>query len=206
MKNSEKIILDLCGGTGSWSKPYKDAGYDVRLITLPEKDVTTYKPPKNVYGIKLDNCDYVTMSLPRNQKFYVEKYRLWNKLFSYSHHKCHALGSYFTSGMNGKVMAISLDGRGNRSRGKVYLCDNGKYEQVHSHPISTSSSLAGLWGIVTTSLGWTTFKDEGKVVGLAGHGKFNQKIYDYLKKCFHYTNLRPLWAEENLKKGAKFII
>lgn len=30
-----KIILDLCGGTGSWSKPYRDAGYDVRLITLP---------------------------------------------------------------------------------------------------------------------------------------------------------------------------
>lgn len=35
-----KIILDLCGGTGSWSKPYKDAGYDVRLITLPEWDIT----------------------------------------------------------------------------------------------------------------------------------------------------------------------
>lgn len=46
-----KIILDLCGGTGSWSKPYKDAGYDVRLITLPEDDVRTYKPPENVYGI-----------------------------------------------------------------------------------------------------------------------------------------------------------
>lgn len=30
-----KIILDLCGGTGSWSKPYRDAGYDVRVITLP---------------------------------------------------------------------------------------------------------------------------------------------------------------------------
>ena len=27
----DKIILDLCGGTGAWSKPYKDAGYDVRL-------------------------------------------------------------------------------------------------------------------------------------------------------------------------------
>ena len=51
MNNSEKIILDLCGGTGSWSKPYKDAGYDVRLITLPYYDVLTYVPPDNVYGI-----------------------------------------------------------------------------------------------------------------------------------------------------------
>ncbi len=46
-----EIILDLCGGTGSWSKPYADAEYDVRVITLPEHDVFTYVPPKNVYGI-----------------------------------------------------------------------------------------------------------------------------------------------------------
>ena len=46
-----RIILDLCGGTGAWSKPYKDNGYDVRLITLPEHDVRTYQPPDNVYGI-----------------------------------------------------------------------------------------------------------------------------------------------------------
>ena len=49
--NNDKIILDLCGGTGAWSKPYKDAGYDVRLITLLEYDVRTYEPPENVYGI-----------------------------------------------------------------------------------------------------------------------------------------------------------
>lgn len=34
-----KIILDLCGGTGSWSKPYRDAGYDVKIITLPHYDL-----------------------------------------------------------------------------------------------------------------------------------------------------------------------
>lgn len=35
-----KIVLDLCGGTGAWSKPYVDKGYDVKLITLPNYDVT----------------------------------------------------------------------------------------------------------------------------------------------------------------------
>ncbi len=51
MNNKDKIILDLCGGTGAWSKPYKDNGYDVRNITLPKYDVRTYEPPVNVYGI-----------------------------------------------------------------------------------------------------------------------------------------------------------
>lgn len=47
----DRIILDLCGGTGSWSKPYTDAGYDVRIITLPENDVLSFYPPYGVYGI-----------------------------------------------------------------------------------------------------------------------------------------------------------
>ena len=41
----------MCGGTGSWSKPYTDADYDVRIITLPEQDVIDYIPPDGVYGI-----------------------------------------------------------------------------------------------------------------------------------------------------------
>ena len=45
------VILDLCGGTGAWSKPYKDAGYDVRVITAPLFDVRTFTPPDNVYGM-----------------------------------------------------------------------------------------------------------------------------------------------------------
>jgi hypothetical protein len=44
------VILDLCGGTGGWSKPYSDAGYkvtiidplvngkDIRLLQLMPKD------------------------------------------------------------------------------------------------------------------------------------------------------------------------
>jgi len=46
-----KIILDLCGGTGAWSAPYAQAGYDCRLVTLPAQDVRTYEPPPDVHGI-----------------------------------------------------------------------------------------------------------------------------------------------------------
>lgn len=49
--NGQKIVLDLCGGTGSWSKPYKDNGYEVINVTIPEYDVRTFIPPDNVYGI-----------------------------------------------------------------------------------------------------------------------------------------------------------
>ena len=65
MDNKDKIILDLCGGTGAWSNPYKNAGYDVRVITLPDYDVSTYNPPDNVYGI-LAAPPCLEFSLARN--------------------------------------------------------------------------------------------------------------------------------------------
>ena len=53
MSNKDKIILDLCGGMGAWSKPYRDAGYDVRLIeTQQTTDVRLYESPEEeIHGI-----------------------------------------------------------------------------------------------------------------------------------------------------------
>ena len=50
-ENSDKVILDLCGGTGEWGKEYERAGYDYRNITLPNYNVLTYEPPVNIYGV-----------------------------------------------------------------------------------------------------------------------------------------------------------
>ena len=38
-----KIILDLCGGTGAWSQYYKEAGYIVINVTLPFYDLLKTK-------------------------------------------------------------------------------------------------------------------------------------------------------------------
>lgn len=34
---------------------------------------------------------------------------------------------------------------------------------------------------------------------------FNLEYDNELKKCFHYTNLQPLWAKDNIIKGSKII-
>jgi len=62
----KKIILNLCGGTNAWGEPYKKAGYDVKNITLPNFDVRTFEPPKNVYGI-LASPPCVMFSLARSR-------------------------------------------------------------------------------------------------------------------------------------------
>jgi hypothetical protein len=49
--NHHKLILDLCGGTGAWSKPYRDAGYDVRVIDLPNDVRLLEKQDITVHGI-----------------------------------------------------------------------------------------------------------------------------------------------------------
>ena len=46
----DKIILHLCADTGSDTKPYKDASYDVRLVGS-DIGVENYIPPEHVYGI-----------------------------------------------------------------------------------------------------------------------------------------------------------
>ena len=46
-----RVVLDLCGGSGAWSRPYTAAGYDVRLVTLPACDVRDFRPPTEVWGV-----------------------------------------------------------------------------------------------------------------------------------------------------------
>lgn len=45
-----KTILHLCADTGSDSKPYRDAGYNVILVGS-KIGVENYHPPQDVYGI-----------------------------------------------------------------------------------------------------------------------------------------------------------
>jgi len=53
MRNEEKIILDLCGGSASWSQEYSRNGYTVILVDAKDNmDVRLFKLPLNkIYGV-----------------------------------------------------------------------------------------------------------------------------------------------------------
>lgn len=48
---SRPIVLDLCAGSGAWSQPYQEAGYDVRRIDLPQDVRLLELPREPVHGI-----------------------------------------------------------------------------------------------------------------------------------------------------------
>jgi hypothetical protein len=53
-----------------------------------------------------------------------------------------------------------------------------------------------------------TAKDGGKcwhIDHIKPIAAFDITKKDQREACFHFTNLQPLWAEDNLRKGSKYI-
>jgi hypothetical protein len=59
-----KVILDLCGGTGMWSLPYKENGYSVKVLTLPDFDVVKWKEYKWLSKLIYNNEIYGILAAP----------------------------------------------------------------------------------------------------------------------------------------------
>jgi carbamoyltransferase len=116
-----------------------------------------------------------------------------------SHHDAHCYGSYFTSGMEGKVLSISYDGGGDKSVMKVYMCEDGEMSLLYNYDMSDTGSLSHLWGFSTNGIMgydqyfqgiWRICKDEGKLMGMAPNGHYDEKIYKILNSCIDYKNLK----------------
>lgn len=62
--NKNKIILDLCGGTGAWSEPYRKAGYSVINVTLPDYNVTKWGSYANIRQLICNHRVYGILAAP----------------------------------------------------------------------------------------------------------------------------------------------
>jgi carbamoyltransferase len=148
-------------------------------------------------NLKIDEADYRIFVEPVSEKFASEISKL--EYERCSHHDSHAYGAYFTSGMEGKVLTITYDGGGESSMMKVYFCEDGRMNLFRQYPFNTTGSLSHLWGFSTSSIMgydqyhegiWKMCKDEGKLMGMAADGHYDEKIYNLLNSVIDYKDLR----------------
>jgi carbamoyltransferase len=101
------------------------------------------------------------------------------------HHFAHACSAYFTSGLR-KATVITMDGAGDNSSSKVYLVQDGDFHQVCN--IDSFDSIGNYYAYVTHLCGFKAHKHEGKITGLAAHGK---PVYvDLFRRLISYQNGR----------------
>lgn len=178
----EERLSRIKAGDDYESYPNLSSSKIVELSNLPIKDADYrifVEPVPDVYAEELTNGNYERMS----------------------HHDSHCYGAYFTSGMDGKVISLSYDGGGDRSVMKIYLCEDGKMTLYRSMDLSTFGSLSHLWGFSTMGMmGWNDHgspiwkicKDEGKLMGMAADGHYDQNIINMLKSVITYKDLKFL--------------
>jgi len=111
------------------------------------------------------------------------------KFFFSEHHKQHAATAYHLSGFDKALVITSDGGSPNDEVGTVWLADKGKLNKVHSITSQINgSSLSNLFFHGCKWFGFIPLKDEGKIMGMAGHGEFNQYVYDHFKEAIRYND------------------
>jgi hypothetical protein len=65
--------------------------------------------------------------------------------------------------------------------------------------------MAHLESQFTDGMSWDNYGQHGwHIDHIRPCSSFDLTDCDQQKQCFHYTNLQPLWAEDNLSKGARY--
>ena len=98
-----------------------------------------------------------------------------------NHHVAHAASAYFTSGVK-EALVVTMDGRGDDLAGSVMIGRDGHLEPLEE--INWMQSIGHLYAAATVVCGFKAMRHEGKVTGLAAHGKVNESLYRALHQYF----------------------
>ncbi|HET6465637.1 MAG TPA: carbamoyltransferase C-terminal domain-containing protein [Nitrospiria bacterium] len=116
------------------------------------------------------------------------------------HHFAHACSAFYSSGYPDALVA-TLDGSGDGSSSLVYEVKDGRWHRLHQ--VRGFDSLGNYYAYVTQICGFKAGKHEGKITGLAAHGK--DRYREILSRFIEYrdgtmVNVGNTWYTEAVKK------
>jgi len=133
----------------------------------------------------LGNFDEYFSFKPTNLWDYIFK----DNVYYVDHHQSHAVYSFLSSGFSDADI-LAIDGRG-----PLFSCI---FIDKHGNIIDLTSklSIGGFWNVISQQLGFG-YLGAGKLMGLAGYGKFNEEFDLVIKKYLETPNHKP---PENFKQ------
>lgn len=146
-------------------------------------------------GIFLNNYLRETYRFSDLKRYIPENLQHTKKIFV-EHHIAHAASAYYTSPWENATI-ITIDGMGDFSMSGITAVGN-------SGKIKVLKRLNGFYSpglfymIITEILGFISGRHEGKVTGLAAHGKYNKKLDDIFKQFINYDNKRRDFFSKNI--------
>lgn len=159
-------------------KPYFD--YENDFERFPYDSVKTLI---SKHGLILDEIDLFTSFLPfeytRDVLKGIVNFELnQDKFVRIDHHESHASLSYYLSGFQDDTLVFCADASGsNGYSSKTYIGSQGNLEFKHGITLDRKS-LGHFYACLTEIVGFKRLKDEGKIVGLSGHGQYWHDLYN----------------------------
>ncbi len=137
-------------------------------------------------------------------KLCVEALGIQAPVLFHDHHLCHAASAYFTSGMS-EATVITQDGAGDGKCSRVYRVRDGQFAALHD--LDSYDSVGNYYAYITHLCGFKAHRHEGKIAGLAAHGKptYLKNLQRYVEhdrgeirnrgRCFDQSAIVKLKAE-----------
>jgi len=120
-----------------------------------------------------------------------DNYRTDN-FYYIDHHQSHAAYAYLMSGYKESDI-LAIDGRGWNFT-CVFITKNGEIKDL-----TDRLSIGSLWNRISQIVGFG-YLSAGKLMGLAGYGKFDSDVFEFIKK---WTRDSELWSSDDIKKTLK---
>jgi len=187
-------------------KPYVD--YENDFERYPNQSI---KCLIDRYGLNFDEVTYFTSFFPIDTALGIFKAMFGydiprDKYIHIDHHESHATLSYYLSGFQDDTLVFCADASGgvNGHSSRTYLGSNGKMYYLDGID-TTRKSLGHFYAALTEFLGYKRLKDEGKIVGLSGHGAIWWDLYNIWDSVLQIEGTKTSEDIHNIEAGGIYL-
>jgi carbamoyltransferase len=145
-------------------------------------------------GVDFNKIDYFTSWQPyKDVNIVLEATVFFNfpeeKFIQQEHHEVHAASAYYPSNFKDDTLVVAIDASGGEYNARYFLGQQGNMNCIDSVKIN-KKSLGHYYISLTEFLGFKRHKDEGKIVGMSGHGEFVPDLYEAWKNIINIEDLQ----------------